>query len=74
MPHCAGASRPITSSAVQAYNAGIDQSVQRTVWAAGCTSWYQTADGRNPINWPGFTFRYRWLTRRANLSHYKVLP
>jgi hypothetical protein len=63
----------VPAARFKTYNEGVDLGLRRTVWSAGCTSWYQTADGKNPVNWPGFTFSYRWLTRRADLSHYKVL-
>ena len=55
------------------FNDRITAGLKRTVWAAGCSSWYQTRDGVNPTNWPGFTFSYRWLTRRADLGDYQVL-
>ena len=51
------------------YNDDIDLALQRTVWSQGCRSWYQTSEGKNPVNWPGFTFTYRWLTWRADLRH-----
>ncbi len=63
----------VSATRFKKHNLAIDQGLRRTVWSSGCTSWYQTADGRNPVNWPGFTFSYRWLTRRADLSHYQVL-
>lgn len=53
-----------------AFNVGLRQSMRRTVWASGCTSWYQTAEGHSPVNWPGFTVTYRWLTRSAGLKDY----
>ena len=37
----------------------------RTVWATGgCTSWYQTREGRITTLWPGSTLEYRRRTRR----------
>ena len=55
------------------FNERITAGLRRTVWASGCTSWYQTGDGVNPVNWPGFTFTYRRLTRQAGLQDYRVL-
>ena len=52
------------------FNAALQRHMRRTVWASGCSSWYQTAEGHNPVNWPGFTLSYRWLTRRAGLKDY----
>lgn len=43
---------------------------EKTVWAQGCTSWYQTADGKNTNNWPGFTLEYRQRTRRFDVENY----
>ncbi|MCH8180898.1 MAG: NAD(P)/FAD-dependent oxidoreductase [Proteobacteria bacterium] len=64
------ASMEVPPQTESAFNARLQALMRRTVWSAGCTSWYQTADGRNPVNWPGFTISYRWLTRRAGLKDY----
>ena len=40
------------------------------MWSQGCTSWYQTATGKNTNNWPGFTLEYRQRTRRFDLENY----
>lgn len=53
-----------------AFNAKLQQRIRATVWNQGCSSWYKTASGANPINWPGFTFEYRHRTRRLNESDY----
>ncbi|WP_238993294.1 flavin-containing monooxygenase [Nocardioides caldifontis] len=46
--------------------AGFDREVQerlsRSVWASGCSSWYQEADGRITTNWPGTVQEYRERT------------
>jgi cation diffusion facilitator CzcD-associated flavoprotein CzcO len=42
-----------------------------TVWASGCSSWYQTPDG-DLITWPGFTFDYWRRTRRVDWSDYEL--
>mgnify|MGYP000184202022 CR=1 FL=1 len=48
--------------------------LQDTVWqSGGCRSWYQAADGRNPVLWPGFTFEYWLKTRKVDLSDYSLL-
>lgn len=54
----------------QAFNAEIQQSMKKTVWSQGCTSWYQTAGGKNTNNWPGFTFDYRNRTRHFDIANY----
>ena len=48
------------------YNLALQQRLDRTVWQAGCTSWYKTASGKNTVNWPGFTFEYRHVTAHLN--------
>jgi cation diffusion facilitator CzcD-associated flavoprotein CzcO len=53
-------------------NADLAQRMQRTVWAKGCNSWYQTAAGRNTNNWPGYTFAFRLRTRAPNWDDYVV--
>ena len=43
-----------------AFNAEIQQRLARSVWnTGGCKSWYLSADGRNHVLWPDFTFRFR---------------
>ena len=55
---------------MDAYNARLQQELERTVWAATGKSWYKTEDGRITNNWSGTTTRYWWRTRRADLSCY----
>jgi len=57
---------------LQAFNQKLAAQLAGTVWNQGCQSWYKTADGHNPTIWPGFTFRYRQLTRRFNAEDYEV--
>jgi len=47
------------------YNQRLQDAIGRTVWAAGCRSWYKTATGRVTQNWPGTTIEYWWVTRRV---------
>ena len=42
----------------------------RSVWASGCTSWYQAPDG-TIVLWPGFTVEYWLRTRRFDPSVYE---
>ncbi|MBU2955962.1 flavin-containing monooxygenase [Marinobacter sp. F3R08] len=51
----------------------VQQSLKNKVWSSGCTSWYLDANGRNTINWPGFTFTYRFATRRVDTADYQFL-
>lgn len=48
----------------------LQKRLEKSVWASGCNSWYTTESGRNVINWYGFTFSFRRLTKRANLADY----
>jgi cation diffusion facilitator CzcD-associated flavoprotein CzcO len=43
-----------------------------TVWMTGCASWYLDAGGRNTALWPGFTWEYRWRTRRFDPAAYRL--
>ena len=58
--------------AQDAFNGKIQNSLGKTVWnAGGCTSWYlHPVSGRNCTVWPGFTWRYRWLTRNFDPAAY----
>ncbi|MCY1278591.1 Baeyer-Villiger monooxygenase [compost metagenome] len=55
------------------FNQRLQKQVRRTVWEQGCTSWYKTAEGKNTVNWPGFTLTYRQQTRRPELAHYECV-
>jgi len=41
-----------------------------TVWASGCKSWYQNADGQIDTLWPGYTWEYWLKTRRFQAGDY----
>jgi cation diffusion facilitator CzcD-associated flavoprotein CzcO len=51
-----------------AFNAGVDQRTEGTIWKSGCTSWYLDEKGQNGFLWPGSTVSFRKLTRRVELS------
>ena len=65
------ASMSVKPECQRAYVEGLQQRLARTVWASGCDSWYLTSDGRNVVNWPGFTFAFRRMTRRLVLADYR---
>lgn len=50
---------------------GLTQRLAGSVWN-GCRSWYLDRQGRNSANWPGFSFHYHWLARRASLAAYRL--
>lgn len=57
-----------------AYNARLAKRFPKTVWATGCTSWYQTRSGKNTTLWPGTTLEFRLATRRFHLGAYEAVP
>ncbi len=46
--------------------------MDRTAWAADCTSWYKDAAGRITNNWPSWTVRYWWDTLRLRPGDFEV--
>jgi cation diffusion facilitator CzcD-associated flavoprotein CzcO/acetyl esterase/lipase len=54
----------------RAFNAALQARLAQSAWA-GCRSWYLDEEGRNTINWPGFSLTYRWLAKRSSLSVYR---
>ena len=57
----------------EAYNEELQDRLARTVWnTGGCGSWYFDGNGRNSIQWPGFTFEFRRRTRRFDAAAYKL--
>ena len=56
-----------------AFNAEMQERLQKSVWNAGCSSWYLDRNGRNSIQWPGFTFEYRRRTRHFDAGGYRLL-
>jgi cation diffusion facilitator CzcD-associated flavoprotein CzcO len=57
----------------RAFNEELQQRLKRTVWERGCTSWYQTAEGKQTNNWSTFTFTYRRRTRHPRLEDYDLV-
>jgi cyclohexanone monooxygenase len=56
----------------QAYNKRIQRRMKRTIWTrGGCASWYLDKNGNNTTLWPSFTFSFRRMTRRFDLSAYR---
>ena len=54
----------------RAYDEEIQRKLRDTIWASGCTSWYQAPDGRIVALWPGLTLEYWARTRRLELDDY----
>jgi cation diffusion facilitator CzcD-associated flavoprotein CzcO len=65
----------VHAEAQDAYNEEIQERLGRTVWNnGGCRSWYFDRNGRNAIQWPGFSFEYRRRTRRFDAAAYRLAP
>jgi cation diffusion facilitator CzcD-associated flavoprotein CzcO len=65
----------VRAEAQDAYNEEIQERLSRTVWnTGGCGSWYFDSNGRNSIQWPGFTFEFRRRTRRFDAPAYRLAP
>lgn len=60
----------VRADAQREFNRGLQQRLQTTVWATGCKSWYQDANGKNVTLWPGFTFQYWKAMRKVNQVDY----
>jgi cation diffusion facilitator CzcD-associated flavoprotein CzcO len=53
-----------------AFNERIHARLDRAVWADGCRPWYLTRTGKNTTLWPGFTFEFRYRTRKVKLEEF----
>lgn len=60
----------VRSEIQDAYNQEIKDKLAQSVWSSGCTSWYETAAGKNTAIWPEGAHRYRDRTRRVVPEHY----
>jgi cation diffusion facilitator CzcD-associated flavoprotein CzcO len=56
------------------FNAGLQDAMRRTIWQAGCKSWYMDERGRVFVLWPHSTIRYWWQMRRPALDEYAGFP
>jgi cation diffusion facilitator CzcD-associated flavoprotein CzcO len=59
----------------RAYNEDVQRRLKGSVWNAGrCASWYLDDDGENAVMWSDFTWRFRRLAGRFELSEHEVEP
>ena len=56
------------------YDAEIQDRLSRSVWATGCSSWYQSPNGRVTTNWPGQVQEYRERTADLDLADFGLSP
>ncbi len=55
------------------YNENVQKKMKHTIWTTGgCASWYLDAHGNNTTLWPSFTFVFRQMTRKFDLSAYRT--
>ena len=65
----------VRPEAEEGWNDDVHKAMGRTVWTTGgCASWYLDERGRNTTLWPGFTFKFRNLTRRFDSASYRFEP
>jgi len=62
--------RDVTADAQAGSNRRLVRELDRTVWAAGCHSWYKTASGRITNNWSGPSLRYWLRTARPRAADF----
>ena len=62
----------VRKEAMESFNRELQQDMQKTVWAAGCSSWYKTADGKVTNNWSSFTAKYWWEMRHPDFGEYAL--
>ena len=68
-----GAAMDVRRERQDSFASVIQGGLRGSVWDSGCSSWYLDANGRNTVNWPGFTFSYRLATRQVDSSDYQFL-
>ncbi len=62
----------VRESAQRRFDAKVQRQLARSVYNAGCTSWYRDDAGRISNNWSGTATRYHWLCRRPLGNAYDV--
>ncbi len=65
------ASMEVRADASDVYNSGLQAKLGRTVWAAGCGSWYGQG-GKITANWSGSTTAFWAQMRRVRLGDFVV--
>jgi cation diffusion facilitator CzcD-associated flavoprotein CzcO len=57
----------------EGFNNQLQRRLDNSVWTL-CSSWYRTASGTIPTNWPGTTAAYRLRAQRPNTNDYVLTP
>ncbi|MCG2580518.1 MAG: NAD(P)/FAD-dependent oxidoreductase [Marinobacter sp.] len=68
-----GSAMDVLPERQKTFSDSVQTGLEDSVWNAGCTSWYLDKNGRNTINWPGFTFSYRLATRCVDTTDYQLM-
>jgi len=55
------------SEVYEQHNDLMQKELKKLVWSGSCTSWYKTADGRNPNNCPYSCIGY-WLRLQGRVD------
>jgi hypothetical protein len=63
----------VRADAVAAFNEGIEEQLDGTVWNTGCASWYLDDTGRNATLWPDWTWRFRQRTAKFDATSYELV-
>jgi cation diffusion facilitator CzcD-associated flavoprotein CzcO len=64
----------VRPDAMHRYRQTLDQRIDRTVWVAGCQSWYKNYSGKVTNPWPASTMRYWRLTRQNPETAFATRP
>lgn len=65
-----GSAMDVRQDRQERFSSVVQNGLKGSVWNSGCTSWYLDANGKNTVNWPGFTFSYRFATRQIDTADY----
>ena len=68
-----GTAMDVKPDRLRTFSEGVQTKLKDSVWESGCHSWYLDSDGKNTVNWPGFTFTYRKATGEVNPDDYEFL-
>lgn len=68
-----GAAMDVKPERLRQFSSGIQKRLANSVWESGCQSWYLNDEGKNTINWPGFTFTYRRETLKVDPNDFRFV-
>ncbi|KAI0791718.1 hypothetical protein C8Q75DRAFT_805325 [Abortiporus biennis] len=63
-----------TEEATEAHNKIIQSKLEKSIWAAGCASWYHRADSTKiHTNYPGSHTSFMWAMRKPIFKDFKIV-